>query len=414
MRFIFLGVITCLCILTSCSSKKKNNDLGYSTNKEIKVLPATKGNPISIRVPPVFSSMKKESLVKDFTIVELETTEECLIGNIEQILSDSSYLFIFDRNNNAILKFDKEGRFLKKIGKKGQAPSEYINVVDIALDKNKHTISALDLDGRKLITYDYNGKVVGQQQLRFLFNAHRHLNGKLVLNTGLYTNVNTPAVDLNQLVIADSIQNPLYKSFAYGTALRKSEFIKSPQYPLIEFGEGLYYFNMLSPDTVWKISDTSKQPAFVLSFQKNYFEDLDQLEISRALMKPRDQVFDGHFTLTKDFACFGIIENSRYVFPLVYSKTTGNILFGGGLTGDYTLPNAAPQRLINLIGDIMPSFAIDSERFCKVWEPFLLANIVNSWDEKKRGLLDESDKKFVNNLKEDNNPVLFIYNLNKF
>ncbi|NRF38558.1 6-bladed beta-propeller [Pedobacter foliorum] len=413
MKLYFLGILAFFCFLVSCSSKKRDNDLGYSSNSEIKYLAETKGDPIIVKVPSVLSSMKKESLVKNFSVIELETTEESLIGNVEQVFLDSGFLFIFDRKNNAILKFDEKGHFLKTIGKKGQGPSEYISLSDATLNKDKHVLSALDLDGRKLITYDYDGNVVGRQQLRFLFNSHRYLKDKLILNTGLYTNINTPAVDLNQLIVADSIQNPIYKSFQYGTALRKSEFVRSSQYPLMEFGKNLYYFTLLSPDTVWSIAEKSKEPAFVLHFQKNYFDDLDQLEISKELMKPRDQAFEGYFSATDDVACFGIIENSRYVFPLFYSKKTGNMIFGS-LTGEYSLQNPTPQRLINLIGDIMPSFAIDNERFCKVWEPFLIKNIVRSWDERKRSLLDKSDKKLVDNLKEDGNPILFVYNLNKF
>ncbi|WP_429381033.1 6-bladed beta-propeller [Mucilaginibacter sp. UYCu711] len=368
---------------------------------------------VTIRVPGILSAMRKNSLVKNFRMLKLETTPECLIGNIEQLYQIDSYIFIFDRNNYSILKFDNQGHFLKRIGRRGQGPAEYINLVDVDLNKSNKTLSALDLDGRKIITYDFEGNVVSQKKIPFLFNAYKFKNNQVYLNTCLFTNVANPAVDLNQLIVSDTAFNPQLKSFAYSTALRKSEFIKTAQLPFRDYNNQLYYFNTLSPDTIWNLNKDTKSPAYVLSFSKKYFQDLDQLEISKMVMEKKNQSFNGHYYISKDFACFGITEKSNYIYPLLYSISTGHIMYGG-ITGDSNLPGIPPQRLINLIGDASPTFALENGDFCKVWQPFDLKGIIGSWNDKTKKLLYGPDKKFIDDLSEDDNPVLFLYNFEKF
>jgi hypothetical protein len=412
MKFSLTALLFLTVVLAGCDNVRKK-DLGFSTDTKLKYLNVKHEVDVTIRVPGILSAMRKNSLVRNFRMVKLETTPECLIGNIEQLYQFDGYIFIFDRNNNSILKFDNQGHFLKKVGRRGQGPSEYINLVDVDLNKSNKTISALDLDGRKIIAYDFEGNVISKKKITFLFDAHKFKDNQVYLNTGLYTNVANPDVDLNQLIVSDTALNPHSKSFAYSKTLRKSEFVKSAQSPPLRvFNNQLYYYNILSPDTIWNLNKSTKSPAYVLSFPKKYFQDLDQLAISKMIMEKKNQAFEGAFYISKDFACFGIIEKSRYIYPLLYSISTGHIMYGG-TTGDFNLPGTPPQRVVNLIGDVLPGFVLDNGDFCKVWQPFDL-KIINSWDDKRKKLLYGPDKKFIDELKEDDNPVLFLYNFEKF
>ena len=59
-----------------------------------------------------------DSLIDDISYIKLETNSDCLIGNIHQILCSKDYIFIMDVFvANAVYCFDKQGRFIRRIGK---------------------------------------------------------------------------------------------------------------------------------------------------------------------------------------------------------------------------------------------------------------------------------------------------------
>ena len=64
-----------------------------------------------------------DSLIDDISYIKLETNSDCLIGSIHQILCTKDYIFIMDVFvANAVYCFDKQGNFVRQIGKKGQVP----------------------------------------------------------------------------------------------------------------------------------------------------------------------------------------------------------------------------------------------------------------------------------------------------
>lgn len=68
----------------------------------------------------------------EFFILPLETTDSCLIGNIENITYANDLYYILD-NNSIIYIFNPEGKFVSKLNKIGRASDEYINIRDFAV-----------------------------------------------------------------------------------------------------------------------------------------------------------------------------------------------------------------------------------------------------------------------------------------
>ena len=103
---------------------------------------------------------KKELILQDFMDVEyipLETNDEFICQG--QVLAVGKNIIIV-RNHRAdgdIFIFDRSGKALRKINRKGQSGEEYIYVLNLVLDEKNDEIFVNDMDSKKIIVYDLMG-----------------------------------------------------------------------------------------------------------------------------------------------------------------------------------------------------------------------------------------------------------------
>ena len=71
-----------------------------------------------------------DEISKKITIVPLETSDDVLIDKILYMGLHKDLLYIFDNNMNCFV-FDLNGKFLYKVGSKGQGPGEYVYVSNL-------------------------------------------------------------------------------------------------------------------------------------------------------------------------------------------------------------------------------------------------------------------------------------------
>ena len=70
-------------------------------------------------------------------IVALETSEDCLLSTIYKVYLTENYIIVIELKNGYIQLFDTEGKYVRKIGKKGEGPEEYNELNDIVYDNKK-------------------------------------------------------------------------------------------------------------------------------------------------------------------------------------------------------------------------------------------------------------------------------------
>lgn len=100
-----------------------------------------------------------------YIYIPLETKENCLIGEIRKVLIYDEFIFVFDRFTNSLYVFDKEGKFIRKIGKTGQGPGEYGRISDFDIDQINNEIILYDINSRKFLFYDFNGVYLGNESI---------------------------------------------------------------------------------------------------------------------------------------------------------------------------------------------------------------------------------------------------------
>ncbi|KAA6349104.1 hypothetical protein EZS27_003500 [termite gut metagenome] len=97
------------------------------------------------------------SIFKSFEIIRLETVDESLIGRRINKIRKKHHKYFISYDNKALVQFDRQGVFLRKIQNIGSGPGEYISLVDFDVLPNGNIIIQ---DNRKLLFYASTGEFI--------------------------------------------------------------------------------------------------------------------------------------------------------------------------------------------------------------------------------------------------------------
>lgn len=90
------------------------------------------------------SAVKLTDLLKDYRFVSLQTSPDCVIGQIKKLVVRDGIIYVFDSSNSGrILLFSGEGNFLSKIDGRGKGPGEYVSIRDFSVSKSGDLIYVL-------------------------------------------------------------------------------------------------------------------------------------------------------------------------------------------------------------------------------------------------------------------------------
>ncbi len=130
---------------------------------------------IVIRTNVDAATTKTSEKTELLRIVPLETTDESLIGTIYKLVVNDSLIIIMHdyRKDNAILVFDKTGKFLRQIGRIGNGPGEYIYWNDMDVDFQQGLLYAYDGTKQSVFIYRLDGTFVEEVKSQYWFSSFR-------------------------------------------------------------------------------------------------------------------------------------------------------------------------------------------------------------------------------------------------
>ena len=88
----------------------------------------------AIKIDSQVEDIMLSEIVDSITVIPLETTDECLIGYINEIRYYNGHYHIYDHKNKSIFTFDEKGKFFKKFHKHGYAQGEYLTISGFRFD----------------------------------------------------------------------------------------------------------------------------------------------------------------------------------------------------------------------------------------------------------------------------------------
>lgn len=271
--------------------------------------------------------------------VSLETVEKSLIGEVQQLLIQDSFILVSTYEHpKRVLMFNRTGKFIREIGRNGKGPGEYVRVDNIGVRPEQREIMVNDPDGRKLLLYDYEGN--------FKYTVPLRREGECVmLKSGNYLQV---CLEL----ISEDPQNPAYVVLDdQGEVVE--EWMPRPQgksrYIVFyhDFGkfaltEQYVYFIPVGQDTLYRMALHEKNPEALLCFGlKTEMRQLDADDGEAERKKYR--IFE-HLAVNEsgDFSC-EISKERKTVF------ISGNLRDGVRHAG-YLGPASVKYRLEKVTG----------------------------------------------------------------
>lgn len=139
---IFIETILLL-VMTSCGKDNTSTD-------DFITVDVTKSN----------YSPKKELVLQDFMDVEyipLETNDEFINQGYVNAIGEKYIIVTNYREDGDIFVYDRNGKAIRKINRKGQGGEEYISCLKIILDEENEELFVNDFWARKIKVYDLEG-----------------------------------------------------------------------------------------------------------------------------------------------------------------------------------------------------------------------------------------------------------------
>jgi len=286
--------------------------------------------PSDLDNPNYFVEFSK--VIEDIEYVPLETTEGSIINSIESAMVYQDKIYILDMFGKSILVFYKNGDFIKRIGKSGKGPREYIAPVAIDIDQVNQLLYILDDRASKFLIFDLQGNFVREEQVNYRLNDFEILNDSTyVVNTDTRTNFHLPAIANHKLVFTDKKWKIFAKGLEYdATNTSELSFSRSGLY---KYKDQVVY-NPTTSYQIFAVVEDGLDPKYFIDagtamLPKNfdYKLSIDDFLINYDNLESPFMYINGPILETEDYLVTSLRHRHRNVH-FFYSKRSGQLFFG--------------------------------------------------------------------------------------
>lgn len=368
------------------------------------VLPGCSGEKQSvddlITVDVTASYPEKKLILQDFMDVEyipLETTDEFVCKGHVQAVSEDFIITINRNSDGNIYIFDRKGKALRKINRKGQGGEEYTQILRIVLDEGNSEMFVNDMYAKKILVYDLEGNFKRRLSLNgdFLFFEMYNFDQDYLICRDAFNDNSTRAFHTGQSFmliskrdgsITNEIQIPFKEKKTLVIKSHDADTDMYYSYGPVSVHPIVPYFNdyilvEISADTLYRYSPDHTMKPFIVRTP------------SIESMKPEEFLL---VSLLTDRYYFMETMKKEMKFPaadIVYDKQEKALFRYTVYNGDYTNKEEAYLKSIPLNSKI-PS--------CQYLEA---GELVEDYE---KGRLKGKLKEIASTLNEESNPVIML------
>ena len=336
--------------------------------------------------------------VADVSYIALDSQDDILVRGHVGSFSDKG-IMIFDASNQRLLFFDKQGKFLNFVGRKGQGPEEYSMMFSILVDWDKNEVMVFNSYGQSVV-YSLDGAF----KRRVTFESDINPSDVYNWSDGQFVSYRKGVLDEDGQL--EPYQPIVFYSREAGKMEDSLSYRKEHEFPIIIANgsmnmeisypslvklNGDVYVNDLSADTIYRLVSPTQalQPVItrtpsVVNDRDGHFMDLYGITSQFYIFwfRSRQLSFDG--------GNFRVIDEKSK--NAIYNRNNGQIYHPKFINKDY------------------PSMEKCELRFCEEvhacatmqLEAFDLIEALEA------GELSGDLKTIAEGLKEDDNPVLMV------
>ncbi len=269
------------------------------------------------------------SIAEDIQYIPLETTRESIIGAIRDIHFKDNFVLIRDDQNRLIL-FDTDGKFLRTIGKKGNGPDEYVNASAVRFSKSGNEIILLDRTYVRL--YDVNsGEAVKVAKIDFYPSAFEVYNNTTMAFYCCSSTFPFSGKYYHIFLMNDNLEliDSLYHKINFGD-LNLAEMTRS-FVSLYKKNNHLYFWDSFSDTIIYLDEKRNVQKGYAFSFEPYRMPVSKRGNINFWMSREKNNYFyiDKITETDNYFFINGIFQNT-YSRNILFNKrlnTSRNVIF---------------------------------------------------------------------------------------
>ncbi len=333
-------------------------------------------------------------LVDSISVVKLETNDQCLIKNIDGVIPFENRLYIFDSRLNILFCFDKDGKYLFKINKKGRGPDEYEYATFVSIDKYNKFIMILVPWGY-LHYYDLNGNFISKIELPKEIIAYNEVYA-INRDTLLFISFNQIRASYYSISEKRNLKSFLEVSL-------KKHYSVPPINKTYIYKDSIFFNDNSDNCKILNLSDTNNPVVFNWNFgkynnkqrqfRKIYYSQFDKKTKRRKATLTFEQLMDilNNYPLTS-------IETAKFQSLSMFFKSSEKFIFFNKHEKNYlifkeTVEGARPYGHLN--------YANKAFHVCNDKNALFLTNILS---DKQKNIVES-------HYSEKDNPFIVIYNL---
>jgi hypothetical protein len=357
---------------------------------------------------------KLSEIAEDVSYIPLETNPDCLIGNrFSQPKFTKEYIFI--ETGGIVFQYDKQGKFIRRINKIGQGPSECYTRY-FAVGEKKDLIYILENWRLSIYIFDFSGKYI--KTIKNPFEGEKGVQtgdigcdkeGNLILSFSNFTG------DMKyKYVVMDDNGEMLHKSPNYikynlDKGIRS---ISPDSYPIYKVGDD-YCYSYTFNDTIFQINkDYTMSASYIIKLPnrlslEDYMRE-SALDIDPSFLSNKNMCYGTREDKHSLYVYFGtnIYSKDYKVFCSCYNKQTRQLIenIDPNIKNDW---DGGKDILID------PAFQ-DEDKIYIMLQPFKMKEMLADATNRKEAKYPEKQKAFkemVDNMEEDDNPFIMIVKL---
>jgi len=352
--------------------------------------------------PNNVQKVKLSNIFDTYEFIKLETKDKHYIGNIDKIEKANNRYYVLN-SSSSIYIFSDEGLFIKEIYSRGKGPGEYLSLSDIFFDKHKNQFIVNDLNGKKLLYYDYDGNFINEKKTDlFLFSLWKK-GDNYIYYCG--THPNDP---INSRLLFFDESNYLYQDY-FPVSENEAWYLYIVDNTNFGRVNDSSIFLYSQNDTIYNISSDIISPRYYINFSglnipgNFYDQKFDHIgEFMESIEKQNYAGLIDNYYETDNIILFTYMYSTDLRLVIV-NKDTWEIHNIDGFIDD--------MFNINLFDEItynnLPIYAFDEGIYFKI-ESFDFIDKYDSYmdSENINGKISQELIDLANETKEDDNPIL--------
>lgn len=356
--------------------------------------------------------IKLSDFVESIDIIPLETNQDCLVESVGKLVKYNDFYYIASTTNviNKILIFDKNGKFIYKLDKKGSGPNEYIDIRDFdVIDNDKIVIISRSNPGIYIYDIHKDSCILHKNIDIYPNNILAKENYFYIMNDGTKFRRET-----NDLIFKYDKQANYINSFF--KVEQETLNIISNIAPLVSLS--LYnkdiYFNYPFCNTVYKIEDTDISTEYELDFGGKFLPinklkgAKDILEIEKHIKKNKGLNSLIYYAINSHFSLFTFYDYQLYGYILLHNKNKNRSLIAHEIIDDlYFKGNKIklkPWKLPKLLKDNVIYYHVEPGELIALLQDYKKKLSTDDWQIFCKDHPQLIGK--ISKMKEDDNPIL--------